>query len=328
MSTKKVIGWSITERCNHRCEHCYVGKKAIRDVTLPEADRIISQLCQNQIYGLNFGGGEPPLHPEFAAIVEKLCAKGIKLSLTTNGSTYDTYKGFVKSFSDIGVSIHFPDAKRHDRLCKVRGAFKSAVKNLESLVGEGIRTELVTTIMKSNYSELENMYVLARQLGVDMLRLNRLRPKYHLPNEKLLCSPNELYVAYQQLKQFTQGKPQTSSDPSFLSFLGVPQGLQVGCPCGVTSFRIKTCGEVTPCVFSDIVAGNILSQNLGDILTSPEFTDFRKYHKSGCSSYIWNSNKGLDDGKFDSEPQPSSIQVVEGQHLHQYYLGTILIPIK
>src|SRR3954454_5517383 len=61
----------ITEACQLRCEHCYMGERLDRGLRMP-LSRIIDTLAPCRRLGgskLTILGGEPTLHPDFCAAI-------------------------------------------------------------------------------------------------------------------------------------------------------------------------------------------------------------------------------------------------------------------
>ena len=244
-------GLSLTERCNLRCKHCYIGKKDLwreqnykpKEISFKQIKKIIPELKKANVKRINLGGGETPLHKDFIPIVQELYNAGLKISLTTNGTTYNIYKNYLHLFNDIGISIDFPD-KRHCELRGREGVFEKAIETLRNLVGKGVKTELVTCIMSLNCKELPQIYNLAKNLGVDMWRLNRFHSSINdlerfqnngsinknicRINANLSCSQEQLKKAFEYLASLTPKKQTyTISDPLFRTYVegcGVVKG--------------------------------------------------------------------------------------------------------
>jgi len=179
-------GISITEACNQTCEHCYIGRKMywheknykFKSIPKDKFNLLVVQLVEANVTRVNFGGGESPLHPHFLTFAQKLYDAGIKTSLVTNGSNISMNKirPNLSLFNDVGVSIDFSD-ERHSINRRKPDSFKSAVRSLKEIVeSKKTKTEMVTCIMNINYSNLPQLYELAKSIGVDMWRLNRFHP--------------------------------------------------------------------------------------------------------------------------------------------------------
>mgnify|MGYP001559293081 FL=1 len=96
MNQEWTVGLSLTEKCNETCKHCYIGRKNLwkqfnyetLDLTKEQISALIPQFKEIGVTRVNFGGGEAPLHLDFLSVVQDLFDAGIKISLTTNGSTF------------------------------------------------------------------------------------------------------------------------------------------------------------------------------------------------------------------------------------------------
>jgi len=365
------IGLSLTERCNEKCKHCYIGRKNVwkqvgyRAVEMDrkQVDALIPQFIDENVTRLNFGGGEAALHPEFIQIVKDLVAAGIKVSLTTNGSTFPVYRDHLYLFNDIGVSIDLTP-EEHGKFRGNPKAFEWAKGALDELVRQGVRNEMVSCIMSINYDQLPLIYAMANDIGVDMWRLNRFQAsrndkvrlvtingideKVDRMNQELLCTPDQMREAYEFLASVTPKQMDYAiPDPVFRTLVG-GNGVTPGTPYGRTSFRIKSNGDVTPDVFTDHAAGNVFREPLRDILENPFFRRFRErtpegkcvecvnFH--GCQggdmtdSYLLLEDIDKQDPFCFLDPHTKKdtreISIGKTRHVHESYLATIYVPIR
>src|SRR2546428_7866 len=128
------VGVGLTNACDLACAHCY------RDV-----DRV-DQLTEAQVLGVceslpvrsvNLGTGENGLHPEYAAIVRALGARGVKLSLTSNGYTIERSSDeTLGAFRELEVSIDFPTAAEQDAFRGV-GNWQRVMAGIERVTPRG-----------------------------------------------------------------------------------------------------------------------------------------------------------------------------------------------
>jgi uncharacterized radical SAM superfamily Fe-S cluster-containing enzyme len=132
---------------------------------LDEIARLLAELlrCEQRLNMLTLSGGEPTLHPEFAAILELLDRPEIGvISLSTNGlriATDDDLVGLLKAHNVV-VSLQF-DGFEPTTWQRLRGDRElHAIKRraLERLFAAGIRVSLTTTLAKGcNEHELEGI---------------------------------------------------------------------------------------------------------------------------------------------------------------------------
>ncbi len=98
-----IAGWSLTKRCNLKCEHCYssAGQPSIDELTHGEAISVVDKLYKYGTSAINFGGGECAIRPDFIHLIKYIKSKGIKVSYTTNGTTLKKIKDHLNQFEDI-----------------------------------------------------------------------------------------------------------------------------------------------------------------------------------------------------------------------------------
>ena len=87
---------SITDRCNLRCRYCMPeGITCVpmsELLTYEEIRDICAQALALGIDRFKITGGEPLLHPDMPAFLEKIRALGYRIKLDTNGSFPDCGK--------------------------------------------------------------------------------------------------------------------------------------------------------------------------------------------------------------------------------------------
>ncbi len=347
-----VAGWSFTRMCNLRCIHCYnsSGKCTEDELTLKEAFKVADKLKKAGVSAVNFGGGECALRKDFIELCKYLKKIGIKISYTTNGTTFDIIRPYLYLFHDIGVSIDFADAEKHDYFRGRVGTFDKAIKTIKELVARGIDTEVVTCITKLNCSEqeLEKLYYLVKSLKVNYWRLNRFRTNGRGIDNKnyLALNQGDLKTAYGFLAK-KMNDSVSAPDPIFRAAFGGKYFIE-GDPSGFSAFRIQANGEVSPSVFLSKSGGNIKNKSVKQIFNSKVFKDIRNRKPRGkcrnCPSYghCKGGDAGasfLEYGHFNGpdplcwlKPGEKRSLVVKYTpkkwNVHELYLCTIYIPIK
>ncbi len=349
-----IVGWSLTNICNLSCMHCYndSGKKRGYELTTKEALSVVDKLAEGNVKAVNFGGGECALRPDFLEICRALFEKNIKISYTTNGTTLDKFSQALYLFYDIGVSIDFAEQKAHDIFRVKEGTFDKAVKCIDTLVGEGVNTEMVTCLSKRNCSEkeLSKLYNLAKAHKVNFWRLNRYRAtgRALFNNEFLSLNEKNQKEAYDFLNSIRSSSLSPISEPLFRAIYGGSYQIE-GDPSGRFSFRIQANGDVTPSVFLSTSGGNMLEKSIDEIRESDIFKQIRNrtpegkcvsckeyYHCQGGDagiSYITNNHFNGPDPlcfKDTSLPKNDSVKKIlaEKPNVHELYLCTLYISIR
>jgi radical SAM superfamily len=104
------VNLHITERCNFRCRYCFAHFENKQDMGISDWKRVIDNLRQSgMVSQINFAGGEPVLHRDFAEIVDYAYGQGFDLSVISNGSLLLEGKNlpqdFFRKITTLGISV-------------------------------------------------------------------------------------------------------------------------------------------------------------------------------------------------------------------------------
>jgi 7,8-dihydro-6-hydroxymethylpterin dimethyltransferase len=148
----------VTDHCNLECPICYAGSGPSRPQyrTLDHIQALIDAVVRNEGEPdiVQISGGEPTIHPDFFAILDRAKAAPIHhLMINTNGLRIAQDEAFAARLAeympDIEVYLQF-DSFQRQALMTLRGADLRDihVRALERLNRLGISTTLVVTLKK------------------------------------------------------------------------------------------------------------------------------------------------------------------------------------
>ena len=158
-----VVVWNSTRTCNLKCRHCYMNSDARKykeELSTEEARRFIDDLAEFHVPVLLFSGGEPLIRPDFFELAEYAAKKGVRPTLSTNGTliTRET----AQRIKDIGVGyvgISLDGLKEvNDKFRGVDGAYEKAMQGIQNCVSVGQRVGLRFTINHHNIQELDKIF--------------------------------------------------------------------------------------------------------------------------------------------------------------------------
>ncbi len=86
LSAPVTVTWEITRACNLSCAHCLSDSGCGAQTSLVDAKNTIDELASLGVFQVNFGGGEPLLHPDIFAILEHCVEQRLVTCLSTNGT--------------------------------------------------------------------------------------------------------------------------------------------------------------------------------------------------------------------------------------------------
>jgi radical SAM protein with 4Fe4S-binding SPASM domain len=178
---RPIVVWNITRTCNLRCIHCYSDseRKAYSgELTLHECRAVIDDLADFGIPGLLLSGGEPMVHPHFWDLAEYARRRGLRLTLSTNGTLIDEEKAArlkELDFAYIGISLDGIGAV-HDAFRRQQGAFEKTAAAFRHLREAGQKTGLRFTLTKHNVANLEPVLDFIEQLDIPRVCFYHLVP--------------------------------------------------------------------------------------------------------------------------------------------------------
>lgn len=158
-----VVVWNSTKTCNLKCQHCYMNsdsQKYQNELTTEEAKSFIDDLADFRVPVLLFSGGEPLIRPDFFELAEYAQKKGVRPTLSTNGTLITPeVAARIKSIGIgyVGVSLDgLQDV--NDKFRGVEGAYAKAMAGIQNCVAVGQRVGLRFTINHHNIQELDKIF--------------------------------------------------------------------------------------------------------------------------------------------------------------------------
>ena len=173
----------LTSLCNNRCLFCL--DSAMHDGTYGVRSDIEREIRAGRDEGatrLILSGGEPTIHPDFVAFVALGREVGYrKIQTVTNGRMF-VYPGFLERCVDAGLSeitfsIHGHEARVHDALVGVKGAFREEVSALRMALAEPrLVVNVDVCLNRGNVRRLPELLDRLIALGVRELDLLHIVP--------------------------------------------------------------------------------------------------------------------------------------------------------
>lgn len=274
------LAYSITNKCNLHCSHCYTaaGKSLENELALQQIEhRIIKPAASIGTKYITFTGGEPFMRKDFIKIIEITHHNGIGVSIATNGMLLNsnTIAELRNAKVDrIQISLEGSTARLNDA---IRGAgvfLKLTEQVIPQLLHAGLFVAISFTPTAKNGFDIAGMARLCIELGISSLSIRRYSNTGRAKENALAMSVNqgkELADTIFQLKQEYEGILNISSgDP--ISIISNPDidkyvdgRYMSGCTAGVTSLAIDSIGNIKPCTRANCVIGNVLLDDLATV---------------------------------------------------------------
>jgi len=308
----RLLFWESTIKCNLTCAHCrrVEGDEAVSsDMSTEQARSIIDQLAdlgqeQGFMPVLVFSGGEPLCRGDIFELIEYAKQKQLQIALASNGTLIDQPK--ADKIKQVGVqrvsiSLDGATADVHNKLRQLEGSFEDAVAGIGHLNDAGVPFQVNVTITRHNAHQLDDVFVLAKQLGAVAVHLFMLVPvgcgeefaeedmlsaeEYEKMMQriaaletsqdlqiKVTCGPHYERVVRQAGLRKTPHHADMPACPHGHANGGHPGGKPMhsskGCLAGLSVIFVGHQGDVFPCGYLPVNCGNILQTSLEDIWNS------------------------------------------------------------
>jgi len=279
--------WEVTSACNLRCIHCHAtsGEANHRELTTDEGRRLIDQIAQvGGFRTLIYTGGEPLVRKDIFTLLRHSQQVGFANILATNGTLIDEEMAW--KLKDHGVvcnaiSLDAADAGIHDYIRNRPGAFELTIRAIEATRKAGILLQINTTAMEYNMSALPELidFVDAQKASIMLMyQLVAVGRGEKIRNATLKKSSNQHLselIAEKQAQTKTIIEP--VAGPQYWPFLlrkkGLDKGLALrfagnlfhGCAAGRGFLYVKADGDIWPCPFVEIRAGNVREKSFREI---------------------------------------------------------------
>ena len=277
-----LISWNLTQRCNLYCKHCYIdaSSAAPGELSTSEALRVLDEIAAVSPEALLIlTGGEPLLRSDLEVLVEHAAAQGMTVVLGTNGTLLSRWRAVALKecgLSAAGISLDSLLPRNHDEFRGKEGAWRSAVRGIESALWAGLDVQVQMTLTRDNITELPGAVRFARGLGARVLtafflvctgrgqNLVDLTPEEYEDALRQLAGMNQdgIMIRPRCAPTFRRVLAQTNPDSILL------QSDTARCMAGKNYCRITPEGELTPCPYMPLTAGRLRERSFSDIWES------------------------------------------------------------
>ncbi|MFN3477426.1 MAG: radical SAM protein, partial [Candidatus Methylomirabilales bacterium] len=291
--------------CAHCYLSAFPQADPSRELSTEECRRVMDEIAEvNPHVFLILTGGEPFLRKDLFELASFAAGKGFTVVLGTNGILLREKQAQLMRRHGIqgaSISLDSTDPKKHDTFRHFPGAWHGAVRATEVLRAEGLDFSIHMSVTSWNADEIPAMIDLARSVGAKVLNLfflvrtgrgrgiTDITPEQYerilmylakvqgVGEEKVAGKPS---VFYQPEDPWTVPAGRSGDllirakcapffrriiyalDPQSPLLKNYAHG---SCPAGKHYCRIMPEGDVTPCPYMPVKAGNLRRQSFASI---------------------------------------------------------------
>ena len=145
----------ITDRCNLRCRHCYLGDGLHQDLSIEQIQKILEEFEEIQGLRLLLSGGEPLLYPYFWEINDILRDYAFRSVLLSNGTLIT--RDVSRRLRVHEVQFSLDGMKEGHESLRGKGNFEKTLAAIDSLQEAGITVSIATMIHRRNLEEFDQL---------------------------------------------------------------------------------------------------------------------------------------------------------------------------
>jgi radical SAM protein with 4Fe4S-binding SPASM domain len=298
MTPPFLISWNITKRCNLKCRHCYLDAAELAggsELSTEGAKAVIDQIAAlNAQSMLILTGGEPLMRADCLTLSGYAASRGITVVMGTNGTMLDdavVNRMAESGVRGVGVSLDSANPLYHDGFRGLAGSWERVDSGIDALRRRGMDFNIQFTVMKDNIRDIGPVieysldkgakavnifFLVCTGRGQDMSDITPGQYEEVLAylmkaageyEERIMvrarCAPHFLRLA----RQADPGNPVL--------------GATSGCIAGSGYLRITPEGDVTPCPYIPVKAGNLRETGLREIWEGAEVFKTLRTRKYG-----------------------------------------------
>jgi radical SAM protein with 4Fe4S-binding SPASM domain len=290
----RLVFWELTARCNLKCQHCRAEAQAdfvAGELTTAELIQVARDIRDAGDPILILTGGEPLVRPDFFEIAAACTKLFTRVALATNGTLIedDLARRIVATgIQRVSISLDGAQPATHDRFRGLPGSFAAALRGFDTLKRAGASLQVNVTVTRHNEGELAELLDLILARGADAFHVFMLVPvgcgavigdDVRLPPERAEAVLRWLFERSTELRGRVHVKATCAPqyyrilhDVSRERHLAKPaaphRGMEAmtrGCLAGSAVCFISRTGDVQPCGYLPLCAGNVRNQKLGDL---------------------------------------------------------------
>jgi radical SAM protein with 4Fe4S-binding SPASM domain len=160
----RYLEFQITDRCNLRCRHCYIGDGLRQDLPLEKIFKVLKEFEEIQGLRLLLSGGEPLLNPHFWEINQILREFPFRSILLSNGTLIT--KETAKKLRVHEVQVSLDGMKEGHESIRGEGIFEKTLQAIDNLREANIRVSVATMIHRENLKEFDKLASLIQSKNI------------------------------------------------------------------------------------------------------------------------------------------------------------------
>ncbi len=244
-----------------------------------EAFGVVDQICETGKPVVVLSGGEPLMREDVFDVARYGTERGLRMVMGTNGVLIDRTNAAQlreAGIKAVAISLDSTNPAIHDSFRGMHGVWEKAVQAIHNCRDEGIGVQINMSAMRSDINEVNAVIEFGTRIGVRDYQIFFPVPTGRA-REIEPGSPQEYEALIRQILMKYCDESVNIRPTCAPQFRRIAEDLGIknpawgrGCIAGISYCRIYANGNVTPCPYLTVSAGNVRSTPFREIWSNSE----------------------------------------------------------
>ncbi|MCB9507248.1 MAG: radical SAM protein [Myxococcales bacterium] len=203
------IAFHVTDRCQLNCDHCLrdPARRPV-DIDVDLVARVLDQAVRDYAaHEVALTGGEPTLHPRFLDIVDVIVERDLAWHFVTNGLRLERVLPSILAvparragLTAVDLSLDGATEATHDGI-RGAGSFRGVLAAAALCQANGVPFVLQMAVNRRNIDEIEQLALMAAQLGAGRVSFEMTQPTGTLLDASLRVDASAARRARERVEQ-------------------------------------------------------------------------------------------------------------------------------
>ena len=278
------LQWHITQECDLHCRHCY-DRSNRGNFSLAAGLGLlvdVRRFCEERFVSghVSFTGGNPFLHPDFAALYRGAADLGLSTAILGNPVSREQLSEILAIQRPAYFQVSLEGLEPHNDHIRGPGHFRRTLAFLDLLRELGVGNEIMLTLTRDNIDQILPLGEILRG-RTDAFSFNRLAPfgegaDLELPDRKAYAGFLDRYASAME------DNPVLALKDNLLNLVLARRGRELfngcagyGCGAAFNFMAVLADGEAHACRKFPSPIGSVHTSSLAEIYESPAANRYR-----------------------------------------------------
>ncbi|NQT89945.1 MAG: radical SAM protein [Candidatus Omnitrophica bacterium] len=241
------VSWSLTHRCNQKCLYCGISNHSCAELDTQKILNMIEDLRNMGMRWVSFTGGEPLLREDLGQIAAFSKARGLYVSISTNGRLVSERLNDLLCVDRVKLSLDGP--RDIQDTIKGEGSFDKVMEAIELCKKNKIPLCLECVLSRYNIKSIDYLLRFASERGLKVIFQPATEKILWQEELNPLAAPKDSYrgAISRLMNEKRRGAPVYNSLSGLRHLYSWPESKSIRCSAGRLSFDIKPDGRILAC---------------------------------------------------------------------------------